>query len=313
MKINQDILYLCLIILIGLTVPFFLGSWSREGFESSSASTNTASSTTPLPSSSTASTTTSSEPLSNYNRKNLSYNNNSLEAQLNTDMNMIQNREIYKLNQRLNNIDSSKNNYDNYNHFLEKNLATQNSEKQNADDITTAQYYGSTGTPVIPQTEKEILATAKLQRRYDREMRRKNRQERRNNQDQTIPVTPISSPLGNNVVNKNNNNINDNKKKSKLSTDYSSVLPQGVKRSNIPVGEEDMYILKSQVIPPVCPACPAFPSASMVSKQESCPPCPPCGRCPEPAFDCKKVPNYDAINNKDMPVPVLNDFSTFGM
>ena len=290
MKINQDILYLCLIILIGLTVPFFLGSWSREGFESSSASTNT-----------------SSEPPSNYNRKKLSYNNNSLEAQLNTDMNMIQNREIYKLNQRLNNIDSSKNNYDNYNHFLEKNLATQNSEKQNADDITTAQYYGSTGTPVIPQTEKEILATAKLQRRYDREMRRKNRQ------DQTIPVTPISSPLGNNVVNKNNNNINDNKKKSKLSTDYSSVLPQGVKRSNIPVGEEDMYILKSQVIPPVCPACPAFPSASMVSKQESCPPCPPCGRCPEPAFDCKKVPNYDAINNKDMPVPVLNDFSTFGM
>jgi hypothetical protein len=44
-----------------------------------------------------------------------------------------------------------------------------------------------------------------------------------------------------------------------------------------------------------------------------CPPCPPCARCPEPAFDCKKVPNYSAFNQNYMPVPVLNDFSTFGM
>jgi hypothetical protein len=44
-----------------------------------------------------------------------------------------------------------------------------------------------------------------------------------------------------------------------------------------------------------------------------CPPCPPCARCPEPAFECKKVPNYSAFNPNYMPVPVLSGFSTFGM
>ena len=41
-------------------------------------------------------------------------------------------------------------------------------------------------------------------------------------------------------------------------------------------------------------------------------PCPPCGRCPEPSFDCKKVPNYSSTSNV-LPVPVLTDFSQFGM
>ena len=47
-------------------------------------------------------------------------------------------------------------------------------------------------------------------------------------------------------------------------------------------------------------------------KKEQCPPCPACERCPEPAFECKKVPNYrsPSIDNY-MPVPVLNDFSRF--
>ena len=46
------------------------------------------------------------------------------------------------------------------------------------------------------------------------------------------------------------------------------------------------------------------------------PPCPPCGRCPEPSFDCKKVPNYskaDGTSSDSLPTPVLNDFSQFGM
>ncbi len=42
-------------------------------------------------------------------------------------------------------------------------------------------------------------------------------------------------------------------------------------------------------------------------------PCPPCGRCPEPSFDCKKVPNYSSTNSEYLPIPVLNDFSQFGM
>ena len=87
-------------------------------------------------------------------------------------------------------------------------------------------------------------------------------------------------------------------------------MPQGVSKSQIPAGQEDLYILKSQVIPPVCPAC---PSSSACPRQEKCPPCPACARCPEPSFECKKVPNYNAIGSDYLPAPVLNDFSSFGM
>jgi len=94
------------------------------------------------------------------------------------------------------------------------------------------------------------------------------------------------------------------------SYDYSNSLPKGIPRNQIPPGKEDLYILKSEVVPPVCPAC---PPATTIPRQEKCPPCPACARCPEPSFECKKVPNYNAINNQYLPIPVLNDFSTFGM
>ena len=46
----------------------------------------------------------------------------------------------------------------------------------------------------------------------------------------------------------------------------------------------------------------------------SCPSCPAPQRCPEPNFDCKKIPNYEqGIDNVFLPRPVLTDFSTFGM
>lgn len=92
--------------------------------------------------------------------------------------------------------------------------------------------------------------------------------------------------------------------------DYYNSLPPGIPRSQIPEGQEDLYILKSQIVPPVCPAC---PTSSACPRQEPCPPCPACARCPEPSFECKKVPNYNAINNEYLPAPVLNDFSQFGM
>jgi len=94
------------------------------------------------------------------------------------------------------------------------------------------------------------------------------------------------------------------------SSNYSSALPPGIPRNQIPPGQEDLYILKSEVVPPVCPAC---PTSAACPRQEPCPPCPACARCPEPAFECKKVPNYNAINNEYLPAPVLNDFSQFGM
>ncbi len=81
--------------------------------------------------------------------------------------------------------------------------------------------------------------------------------------------------------------------------------------SQIPPGDEDLYILKSQVVPPVCPACP--PVMACPSSKEKCPPCPPCARCPEPAFECKKVPNYSGQNDSYLPQPVMSNFSQFGL
>jgi hypothetical protein len=142
-------------------------------------------------------------------------------------------------------------------------------------------------------------------------------------------------------------NLNDSNKAydvmSTPSYDYSDSLPKGIPKSQIPPGKEDLYILKSEVVPPVCPACPA--AAAVCPRQEPCPPCPACARCPESSFECKKVPNYNSIanntnnnqylpgssnynslgnqpfagsnynsvNNEFLPVPVLSDFSSFGM
>jgi len=91
----------------------------------------------------------------------------------------------------------------------------------------------------------------------------------------------------------------------------SSSIYGGIPASQIPPGQEDLYILKSEIVPPVCPACPSSSVCPSTSK-ETCPPCPACARCPEPAFECKKVPNYDAISEEDLPQPILSTFSTFG-
>lgn len=90
-----------------------------------------------------------------------------------------------------------------------------------------------------------------------------------------------------------------------------SALPTGIPKSQIPNGDEDLYILKSEVVPPVCPAC---PSVEVCDKNKKCPPCPACARCPEPAFECKKVPTYNPQpQGNEIPRPVLTDFSQFGM
>lgn len=89
----------------------------------------------------------------------------------------------------------------------------------------------------------------------------------------------------------------------------------GVRANQILPGNEDLYILKSEVIPPVCPVCPAAKcnKGGKGENAEKCPPCPPCARCPEPAFDCKKVPNYNRVNDDSMPYPVLASFNQFGL
>ena len=81
---------------------------------------------------------------------------------------------------------------------------------------------------------------------------------------------------------------------------------RGVRRVDIPEGDEDLYVLKSSIVPPVCPRC---PQRTACPRQKPCRPCPPCARCPEPAFTCKKVPNYNSMNNQYLPLPRLSQAS----
>jgi hypothetical protein len=129
---------------------------------------------------------------------------------------------------------------------------------------------------------------------------------------------------------------------------------KGITKDQIPPGQEHLYVLKSQVVPPSCPTNPGFSNHNQESsennddddggedsnlqleqedssglsnglgaafrgtggsKNKKCPPCPACARCPEPSFECKKVPNYSVSSNGSMsvPRPVLADFTQFGM
>ena len=116
------------------------------------------------------------------------------------------------------------------------------------------------------------------------------------------PTSTYANYYPNNDQNTNNGQNQNNM--------YNEYLPPGIKKNMIPPGQEDLYILKSEIVPPVCPVC---PTSAACPRTEKCPPCPACARCPEPAFDCKKVPNYNSVNNQYLPVPVLNNFSSFGM
>ena len=167
-------------------------------------------------------------------------------------------------------------------------------QQTNNNDTTSTQYYGSTGTPI----QEANYSLAYQPNNY--------------NSSAGSVTGPngntayyAQGPQGNTYV-----GTTSGSNMSAASYDYSNSLPPGVPASAIPSGQEDLYILKSEVVPPVCPAC---PSSAVCPRQEKCPPCPACARCPEPSFECKKVPNYNAINNQYLPVPVLNDFSGFGM
>ena len=155
---------------------------------------------------------------------------------------------------------------------------TQSGSYYNPDNISSTQYYGSTGTPI--QSSDYNLAYS-----------------RPNN-------GPISGSQCNTVARTNLQGTSlqgTNLQGTSGAPDYYDSLPTGIQGNQIPPGKEDLYILKSQVVPPVCPVCPV---GAACPRQEKCPPCPACARCPEPSFECKKVPNYNAVGNS---------FSPFGM
>lgn len=124
----------------------------------------------------------------------------------------------------------------------------------------------------------------------------------------TLPPTNVTAQSAEND-NKPMGEVTENQTVAPVST----ALPKGIPFSQIPEGEEDLYIRKSEVVPPVCPACPS----NIIPREKPCPACPPCGRCPEPSFECKKVPSYstnsEGMQSSIVPRPVLADFSSFGM
>lgn len=129
----------------------------------------------------------------------------------------------------------------------------------------------------------------------------------------------------------NNSNNTTNGDKTITTSDGRSVTANhqntvlGIPKSQIPSGQEDLYILKTQIVTPVCPATPNLLNnkngntesmtngADIYTDTSKCPPCPPCGRCPNTSsFECVKKPVYKP-DNPYLPVPVLTSFSSFGM
>ena len=145
----------------------------------------------------------------------------------------------------------------------------------------------------------------------------KDKKHNNNNNNNYDNFTPQSTLNGNGYSNYNPNVDNNSELFKMVKLDDGRVIyatPQntinGVPGKNIPPGQEDLYILKSQVVPPVCPACPTI--INKCDGKKDAPPCPPCGRCPETSFECVKRPTYKP-DNPYLPTPVLSDFSSFGM
>lgn len=92
-----------------------------------------------------------------------------------------------------------------------------------------------------------------------------------------------------------------------------------VNKKDIEKEDEDKFILKSQIVPPVCPKCPDVTVCP--EKEQKCPPCPPCGRCQYQPFENKtfkpsscsysKYQTQQSLGSQYLPRPMLTDFSQF--
>jgi len=339
---NTEALFLFLILLLGLVLCSFLGgNCGNEGFTGNFSGTFTTKQTDKNNKNQNKSTngasTSSNVKYDNYNHYNRSstqlasgtsfYGPNGGYIVVNTDSNGQQSLQVtlangqkpMKFSSQKSSTTSSKESYTNYygangtitkyygpngatatvvdgyngqqaiNVKTSSGSYTYTQSGSNPDNTTSTQYYGSTGYPI--QSSSNSLA---YQGPYGGSAGSITG-------PQGNTASYAQGPQGTTVAGTSSGGYGDQ---------YYSTMPQGIPKSQIPAGQEDLYILKSQVVPPVCPAC---PTSSACPRQEKCPPCPACARCPEPSFECKKVPNYNAIGSEYLPAPVLNDFSSFGM
>jgi len=191
-------------------------------------------------------------------------------------------------------------------------------------------YYGPNGSVALMYTDSNGNSNLKLIDGTGREIAYSSANMQSYNPSVDNPNVPqtMGSPNSPNKMNVSSN-YKEAYTQSLTSADYSSSLPKGIPRNMIPPGNEDLYILKSEVVPPVCPACP--PPILKCGDDKPPPPCPPCARCPEPRFDCKKVPNYGsgnlganyfggggqfgsmpATSGNFLPYPSVSNYNSFG-
>lgn len=119
--------------------------------------------------------------------------------------------------------------------------------------------------------------------------------------NKTMQVANSSNEKNTNVTNIENTTINNSAQAQPSVPTVNSSSPSPPTNNNIKSNE----LLKRQQ---------SFYDNESLSENMSniCPPCPACERCPEPAFTCEKVINYKSPSAKQyLPMPVLNDFSTF--
>jgi hypothetical protein len=192
-------------------------------------------------------------------------------------------------------------------------------------------YYGPNGSVALMYMDSNSNMNLKLIDGTGREIAYSSANMQSYNPSVDNPNVPqtMGSPNSPNKMNVSSNYQEAYTQSLTSSADYSSSLPKGIPRNMIPPGNEDLYILKSEVVPPVCPACP--PPILKCNDDKPPPPCPPCARCPEPRFDCKKVPNYGSGNlganyfggggqfgsmpstsGNFLPHPSVSNYSTFG-
>lgn len=212
---------------------------------------------------------------------------------------------------------------------ISKSSQKQQQQQQNTTD-KVMKYYGPNGSVALMYTDSNGNSNLKLIDGNGREVAYSSANMQSYNPSIDNPNVPQTMG-GPNSPNKMNvsSNYQEAYTQSLTSPDYSSSLPKGIPKNMIPPGNEDLYILKSEVVPPVCPACP--PPILKCNDDKPPPPCPPCARCPEPRFDCKKVPNYGSGNlganyfggggqfgsmpstsGNFLPYPSVSNYSTFG-
>jgi hypothetical protein len=211
----------------------------------------------------------------------------------------------------------------------QKQQQQQQQQPQNTNNQVT-KYYGPNGSVALMYTDSNGNTILKLIDGNGREVAYSSANMQSYNPSVDNPNVPqtMGSPNSPNKMNVSSN-YQEAYTQSLTSADYSSSLPKGIPKNMIPPGNEDLYILKSEVVPPVCPACP--PPILKCNDDKPPPPCPPCARCPEPRFDCKKVPNYGSGNlganyfggggqfgsmpstsGNFLPYPSVSNYSTFG-